>query len=139
VTTSIVNGETVATLTFVAGASVYRRGTGYCLVDGNYELTVFSDEVSYAGQHLDGNKDGVAGDDYSFGTTAADKFFRMFGDNDGDRDVDPTDFAFFRRTYGKVQGNTGFNAAFDYDGDGDVDLTDFAFFRRNWGKTLPLP
>ncbi len=128
--------QSVATLTF---SGTYTRG-GNALVDGNYELRIDGSKVHSLATSLDldGDADGVPGGDHLFGDEAIDRFFSFFGDRDGDRDVDLTDFAFFRRTYGKAAGNAGFDPAFDYDNDGDVDLVDFAFFRRNYGKSLPF-
>jgi surface-anchored protein len=64
--------------------------------------------------------------------TAAFSFHRLFGDADGDRDVDARDFTLFRQAL-----FTGVNiAAFDWDADGDVDLRDFARFRGQYGKRI---
>ncbi len=135
-TTEIVDNKTVVTITFLAGPSVVTRAAGNTLADGNYTLTIDHAKVAYSGLLLDGDEDGTAGGDYVFGDALVDNFFRFYGDRDGDRDVDLTDFAYFRRTYGKGVGDTSFDPQFDYDGDGDVDLTDFAYFRRNYGKLL---
>jgi hypothetical protein len=63
------------------------------------------------------------------GTTAY-SFHRLFGDADGDRDVDARDFTAFR------QALFGGSLAFDWDADGDVDLFDFARFRQRYGKRI---
>ena len=63
-----------------------------------------------------------------YGAAIADKFFRFYGDNDGDRDVDATDYSFFSPSYRKRVGQAGFNAYFDYDGDADVDASDYSQF-----------
>ena len=76
--TSIVNGRTVALLTFADPGLV-----GGSLADGNYSLTVRGNLVhDAAGRSLDGDGNGTAGGDSS------DAFFRLYGDSDGDRDVD---------------------------------------------------
>ena len=68
----------------------FTRGT---LPDGNYRLTVLADKVhDSSGQSLDGNNDGAAHDD------AIEDLYRLFGDTDGDRDVDNTDFYYVRST-----------------------------------------
>lgn len=136
VTTSLVNGKTKATLTFLAGASVYARGAGFSLVDGNYQLTIDATKVTAQGHILDGDKDGADGGNFVFGAAAADKFFRYFGDSDGDRDVDATDYGRLGLTYRKVLGQTGFNRYFDYDDDGDVDATDYGRFSLRYRKLL---
>ncbi|MEM6472443.1 MAG: dockerin type I domain-containing protein [Planctomycetota bacterium] len=125
---SMVNGKTQALLTFAAGASVDTSGS---LIDGNYRLNVLSDKIrDRAGNAFDGDRDGAAGGD------AVDSFFRLYGDSDGDRDVDGSDFLAFRRTFRKTSGQIGFNAAFDVDNDGDVDGLDFLSFRDNFRKRL---
>jgi hypothetical protein len=48
----------------------------------------------------------------------------LFGDGDGDKDVDGVDYNAFRSTYRKTTGMDGFLGWFDYDGDGDVDGVD---------------
>jgi hypothetical protein len=54
----------------------------------------------------------------------------LFGDSDGDGDVDANDFAAFRSAFG------GSSAIFDFDGDGVVGANDFAKFRSNFGLTI---
>jgi hypothetical protein len=93
------------------------------LIDGKYTLTVLADQVSNVGQ-LDGNGDGIGGDDFSFG------FHRLFGDADGDGDVDAADFGAFRQAFG-IGG-----VAFDFDNDGDVDASDFGQFRFRFGTSI---
>ena len=126
VTTQVLNGKTVATLTFTGAQFI-----GGSLADGNYTLTTLAGVVSdAAGNQLDGNSDGSGGDN------ATDEFFRYFGDHDGDRDVDALDFLGFRRTYRRDSSNNSFDAAFDFDGDGDVDSLDFLQFRRRYRRSL---
>src|SRR5262249_39693723 len=75
---STVGGKTVAALTF-AGAEF----VGGSLADGRYTLTVHSDRVHDRwGRELDGDGDGSAGGDRTDGV------HRLFGDSDGDGDVD---------------------------------------------------
>jgi len=93
------------------------------LIDGKYTLTVLANQVSNVGP-LDGNGDGVGGDNYTFG------FHRLFGDADGDADVDATDFGAFRQAFGTA------GVAFDFDNDGDVDASDFGQFRQRFGMSL---
>jgi parallel beta-helix repeat protein len=120
---------TVVTLTF-AGTEAVESGS---LADGRYTLTVFAGQVS--GGYLDGNADGTPGDDYVLASAGAPSpppnIFRLFGDADGDGDVDATDFGAFRLTFG-----TGANLAFDFDGDGDVDAADFGQFRLRFGTSV---
>ena len=64
-----------------------------------------------------------------FGNQQVDAFFRLFGDIDGDRDVDNMDFARFRLAQNTRSSDAGYQAAFDFDGDGDVDNMDLSLFR----------
>jgi hypothetical protein len=126
VATSLVDGKTVAVLTF--------RGPGVVvgsLPDGNYKLIVHAGRVHDAhGQALDGDGNGVAGGD------RRDAFHRLFGDGDGDRDVDFRDLAGFLSTLGKEEGDTEFLAHFDHDGDEDVDWRDLWAFAARFGRHL---
>lgn len=130
-------GNSVATLTF---SGPMTRGADAALVDGNYQLTIDPAKVRRAGTSitLDGNDDGLEGGDYSFGTQAVDNFFALFGDADGDRDVDGQDYGRFALTYLKSQGDPAFNAAYDRDGDGDVDGIDYGQFGRQFLKSMPF-
>ncbi|MCC9600665.1 lamin tail domain-containing protein [Stieleria sp. JC731] len=95
------------------------------LVDGAYELHVMASGISSGGITLDGDGDGNSGGDYRFGESSNDRFFRLFGDYDGDKDVDRIDMA----VIGDFLRKNEYEAAFDADDDEDVDLADFAQFR----------
>ncbi|WP_413431152.1 beta-propeller fold lactonase family protein [Crateriforma spongiae] len=137
VSTVDANGDTVVTLSF-SGDLVRASGS---LIDGNYELRVDPSKVRRAGTStwLDGNGDGVNGGEFVFGAQAADLFFSMFGDIDGDRDVDNRDFAAFARTYRRTQTMAGYDANFDVDQNGAVDNRDFAQFARRYRTILDTP
>ena len=77
------------------------------------------------GLALDGNGNGLPGDDYTA------NFHRLYGDADGDADVDITDFVAFRAAFGNGP------SIFDNDNDGDTDNADFVAFRGRFGTTLP--
>ena len=121
----VINGRTVATLTFSGSDFI-----GGSLADGRYTLTTLSTITDAAGNQLDGDRDGSGGDN------ATDEFFRFFGDFDGDGDVDRRDFSAFRQTFNLNSSSSSYNAAFDFDGDGDVDRRDFSAFRVNFGRRL---
>ena len=123
----VVGDQTVVTLTFT-GAGI----TAGSLADGRYTLTAFSDRIHDAsGQALDGDANGAAGGDY------VDHLFRLYGDADGDGDVDNKDYSIFRTTAGKSDGDAGFLWFLDADGDGIVNLaTDYAAFKAQNRKTL---
>ena len=63
-----------------------------------------------------------------------DGFFRLFGDGDGDRDVDGLDRDLFRSAFGTSAGDAGYLWYFDFDGDGDVDGLDNGQFNRRFGQ-----
>jgi hypothetical protein len=118
---SSVNGsETIVVLTFTGSDII-----GGSLADGNYTLTIRSDVVHDGiGRELDGDSDGSAGGD------RVDAFFRLFGDSDGDRDVDHADLDLMLSSFRKSQDEAGFLWFFDYDGGGDVNGLDMAQFNQ---------
>src|SRR5205823_15060478 len=96
-----------------------------------YTLTTLGDQISAGGSLLDGDGNGTPGGNHALG------FFRLFGDSDGDGDVDGLDLAAFRNAYGSTSTDPNYNRAFDFDGDGDVDGLDLGQFRLRYGTTLP--
>jgi hypothetical protein len=102
-------------------------------VDGNYQLTVFGDQVTTStGAALDGDEDGTAGGNFVYGDTAADNFFRFFGDVDGDRIVTTLDLLRLRQTWLAADGDSNFDDRFDRDNDGVISTFDLLFFRKNY-------
>ena len=123
---SVVGGKTVAVLTFAGPEFV-----GGSLADGNYQLRIRADRVhDRFGRELDGNADGAAGGDGSA------TFHRLFGDSDGDRDVDLLDAARFLSTLGRQEGNAHFLWYFDVNGDDRVGLLDTLAFGIRFGQHL---
>jgi arylsulfate sulfotransferase len=117
---TLLGGKTVATLTFAGPEFI-----GGSVADGRYALTVHAGRVhDRFGRELDGDGDGVSGGD------RLDAFFRLFGDSDGDGDVDAVDWDALHSTFLKSAGDPGFLWYFDFDGDGDVDGLDNAQFSR---------
>jgi hypothetical protein len=88
-------------------------------------LTVLSDKVH------DAAGSALGGGNYVFGAVAADKFFRRFGDYDGDRDVDGIDLARFKQA---LNNPAQFKWYLSYDGDGDVDSSDYDQFKQRYGR-----
>jgi WD40-like Beta Propeller Repeat len=120
VTATVVTGNsTVVTLTFSGPLTQFGS-----LVDGRYELKLAANHV-IGTDALDGNNDGIAGDDYTF------DFYRLFGDADGDGWVSASDFAQIRLSLFSA------NNIFDFDGDGYVSAYDFFQFRLRFNSGLP--
>jgi hypothetical protein len=123
VATSMVGGNTVAMLTFTGPDII-----GGSLADGSYTLAVRGDLVlDRFGRTLDGDGDGIAGGDH------VESVARLFGDADGDGDVDGQDREAFRDAY--ESGTDTSLWYFDFDADGDVDGHDNGEFNRRFGQS----
>ena len=102
-------------------------------VDANCTATILAADVKDSGYNsLDGNRDGVGGDNYAF------DFFHLFGDLDGSGLVNFVDYAIFAEKWQ----STGCTQPYYCDGadnepDGDIDLTDLARFCDNWLQGVP--
>ena len=121
---SLLGGKTVAVLTFAGTEFV-----GGSLADGSYTLTVRADRVHDRwGRELDGDGNGSAGGD------RVESLFRLFGDSDGDGDVDRLDRDLFRSAFRTSAADAGYLWYFDFDGDGDVDGRDNGQFNRRFGR-----
>jgi len=105
--------QTVAQLTFSGPLT-----EGASLIDGSYTLTVVAAQVT------DSASQPLAGGDYAY------DLHRLFGDIDGDRDVDATDYGAFRAAFGTN------SFGFDFDNDTDVDAADFGAFRQRFGTSV---
>jgi arylsulfate sulfotransferase len=121
---SLVSGKTVAVLTFAGPEFI-----GGSLADGSYTLTVLADHVyDRWGRELDGDGDGSAGGD------RLGAFFRLFGDSDGDGDVDQLDRDLFRSAFKTIAGDPNYLSYFDFNGDGAVDGLDNGQFNRRFDE-----
>lgn len=135
---SVADGKTVLSLSFLEGPSVeVRNDASNTLADGNYQLTINAMRVDRAGVLLDGNSDGTAGDDFVFGDDDGDRLFRLYGDTDGDRDVDGQDYGRFGMSFMQDSSSSVHEASLDNDGDGDIDGKDYGRFELNFLKSLP--
>jgi hypothetical protein len=124
IATSTVDGRTQAVLTF-AGADVIDGS----LAEGSYTLTIHGDLIHDTyGRSLDADADGVAGGDRT------DAFFRLYGDSDGDGDVDGLDRDLFRSAFHTSAGDAAYLWYFDFNGDGVVDGHDNGPFNRRFGQ-----
>ena len=118
-------GKTVVTLTFAPNSTFVDSAGG--LVDGNYEVELVASLVTtiLGTVHLDGDGNGTSGDNYRFGDDASDKFYRLYGDADGDEDVDFTDmFGLMFPEVGSIGPSPTFKEYLDGDLDNDIDFTD---------------
>jgi hypothetical protein len=128
-----VQSGNVVTITFLTGGTV-PIDLGGSLIDGLYQLTIVASKVLGAGGQLDGDGNGTGGDNFVSPApgsgTVPNLIFRLFGDSDGDRDVDAINFGQFRGAFGSA------DPTFDFDADGDVDAADFGQFRARFGSTV---
>ena len=127
-TSEFIEGKTQLRLEFANGPSVEAHGSGFSLADGNYQLTLNPSRVSIGGLALDGDGDGNPGGDFVFGDQAVDRFFRLFGDRDGDRDVDGRDYGFLSTAIFSTSADDRYDPFYDFDGDGDIDGQDYGQF-----------
>jgi hypothetical protein len=128
---SVIGGVTVVTLNNFTGSAT-ENGS---LADGRYTLTALAGQISSGGQALDGNGDGLPGDNYTFGD--AQGLFRYFGDANGDRVVNGFDLGFFRLAFGTSNGDPNYLSYFDFNGDGTINGFDLGQFRTRFGTSLP--
>jgi len=126
---SLVQAGNDVTITFLDGGAVATQFGS--LQDGVYQLRIIAANTLGVGGPLDGDGNGAGGDDYLTPLTGPGRLHRLFGDNDGDADVDAQDFGAFRGAFGGVS-----NLAFDFDNDGDVDAQDFGQFRARFGSSV---
>lgn len=131
VATSLFNNNTRAMLTF-SGSGIF----GGSLADGNYRLTLIANSITKNSVALDGDGNGIAGDDWVRGESAVDNFFRLYGDFDGNRAISGLDLGRFRLSYGTSVGDAAFNPIFDFNADGAISGLDLGQFRIRNGTTL---
>ncbi len=125
VAASEVDGRTVSVLTFMGPDII-----GGSLADGDYTLAIRGDRIrDEVGREVDGDRDGNGGGD------RVDAFFRLFGDSDGDRDVDWLDRDVFGSSFSMNGDPADYLWYFDFDGDGDVDGLDNGQFNRRFGRS----
>ncbi|MFL5327604.1 MAG: choice-of-anchor Q domain-containing protein [Gemmataceae bacterium] len=118
--TTSTSPTSIVTLTFAGSLTEFGS-----LVDGIYDFIVSAAQVSAPGGALDGNVDGIPGGSYFIHGTTANKFFRLFGDQNADVTVDQTDYLVFRNAL-----SAGASTIFDFDHSGDVDQVDYLKFRN---------
>ena len=122
------------TLTFVGDQT---RGAG-ALLDGNYQLYVDPTKVHRVGTDidLDGDGDGESGGAFVFGDEAADDFFALYGDFDGNRTVNVIDLLRLRASFGTEDGDEDYDPLVDYHADAAVNVVDLLQFRNRFRDRL---
>jgi subtilisin-like proprotein convertase family protein len=101
------------------------------LPDGNYTARLKASQITVAGGgQLDGNGDGVGGDDF-FST-----FFELKGDANHDRAVNDDDL---RAVLSHIGSNSATLEQGDLNYDGKVDFNDFQAMEIAYGHSLPPP
>jgi ELWxxDGT repeat protein len=112
--------------TFAAGSGFLQKdSTGASkgsLADGVYTLSIDPAKVAANGIAM------VA--------PATLTFHRLFGDVNGNGNVNAADYNAFRGAFGKRSEDPAYNAAFDFDGDGSINALDYNQFRNRFGKSF---
>ncbi|MCC9601047.1 carboxypeptidase regulatory-like domain-containing protein [Stieleria sp. JC731] len=104
------------------------------LEDGFYQVTFAAAQVTdLAGNRLDGNADGTAGDDYSF------YFHKLTGDADGNGVVDALDRSIVLDSLGRFSNTDDFDANADLDRDGRISVRDRIIATRANGQSIAPP
>ena len=93
---------------------------GGSLADGIYDLIISASAV----QDLAGN---------ALAANYTQRFHRLFGDADGNKVVNTSDYTALRNTFDKGGSDSGFNGAFDYEGNNVINAIDLSQFRRRFG------
>jgi hypothetical protein len=109
--------QTIAHLTF---SGPLTEGAN-SLIDGNYALTILSNQVN----------GGLLGGD------SVSSLFRLFGDVNGDKTVNITDLTAFRNAFGATTSDPNYQPFLDFNSDGVINLTDLTQFRNRFGVILP--
>lgn len=104
---------------------------GGSLPDGRYRLILHAEKIRDGhANSLDGDGDGNSGGDRT------EAFFRLYGDSDGDADVDLIDLGRFLSTLGRRRGDSHYLSYMDFNGDDRVSLIDLLAFAHQLGKHL---
>jgi len=63
-------------------------------------------------------------------------FHSLYGDTNGDGNVDLTDYRLFKTAYGSSSTDPNFVFSLDSNGDGNIDLTDYRAFKLDYGQSF---
>jgi hypothetical protein len=104
-------------------STAFSDATG-SLSDGIFTVTIHAANVT------DASNNTLAGGDKT--TT----FHRLFGDINGSKNVNNTDFGNFRNAFNTTTGNAAYVNAFDSNNDGVINNADFGQFRNRFNKVF---
>ncbi|MFT5528346.1 MAG: hypothetical protein ACI9HK_006335, partial [Pirellulaceae bacterium] len=107
------------------------------LPKGVYQLSLSGAVSDRLGRPLDGNADGVAGDDYQLVGNVSNRFHKLEADWNGDQGVSVFDFTTFSYWFG--QSNPDSPAYADLNNDAGVSVFDFTGFSLNFGVGVRYP
>jgi hypothetical protein len=93
------------------------------LLDGVYRLRIKAEHVN--------TPDGPMAADF---TSAS--FHRLFGDINGTKNVNASDYNSFRTAFGGTSGDAAYKSAFDFDDNGVINAGDFNQIRARFGKSV---
>jgi hypothetical protein len=133
---TVVNRRTGATIpvtavSFDAATNTATAFFGGILPDGDYRATLNASGITdAAGNPLDGNADGTAGDNFTY------DFFFLNADGDRNRMVDFNDLVRLAQSY-TMSGIIWEKGDFNYDG--RVDFNDLVIIAQRYNTTLPVP
>ncbi len=135
---TIENGtRTQVTLSFAIASGTPQsrslRRTGASLTDGNYRLKIDPLKVASNEIPLDGDNDGLAGGLAVLGAERVDRFYRLFGDVNGDGAISDFDMQAYERWAGSKVPLKPTASLFDFDMNGTLDRLDQAELRRRYG------
>jgi len=131
---ALINADTNASIPLSSVAydnqnNIATVSVGQTLPQGNYRMRLIANGISDGfGHKLDGNADGVEGDDFLF------DFFFLPGDANQDRTINFADLVALSQNYGK-SGKLFSQGDFDYNG--TVDFPDLVALAQRYNFTLP--
>lgn len=100
-------------------------GAALFLGNANFAMSLSPTVGDVAGNLLDADGDGTAGETPTFG------FYKVLGDFTGDRKVNSTDYVLWNRQYGRTVAS-GVDAAYDLNGDGNITSADYVLWNRRY-------
>ncbi|MFT7642455.1 MAG: hypothetical protein ACI9G1_004212, partial [Pirellulaceae bacterium] len=109
------------------------------LEEGVYQLDVLPTVVDIFGAQLDGDGNGVGGDEHTTVGSEENALFALTAEWNGDGGVSVFDFSTFSYWFGSAVGPNGAPHYADNSGDAGVSVFDFSGFSVNFGKSIAFP